>query len=395
MFAKSLKCVLCGREGELRPASHCDACGGTLDVTYDYAKAFAEAPFRSDRREPGIWRYRPLLPVRSGVPPVTLGEGNTPLLPAERLAEAVGHDALLIKNETVNPTLSFKDRPISVAVTAARQFGTAAVVTASTGNTGVSAAAYAAKAGMPCRIYVPKGTPAEKVSLMRRYGAELTEVAGTFSDAYVVAAREADEKGLFNLTSTFLNPYGVEGDKTLAYEICRQHGGAPDWVVIPVGAGPLLVGCYKGFSELQAAGEIRSLPRMVAVQASGCAPIVRAFEQGASEVRPWGKPATIASGIADPLASYPADGSRTLHTVRQSGGLAVAVGDDEISEFVKLLAEREGILAEAAAATSVAAVRSMARASRVRPSETVVCVVTGRGLNDLSPVPGPARAKLA
>ena len=356
-----------------------------LDVTYDYEKAFGDAPFGPDREERGIWRYRSLLPVRADVPPVTMGEGDTPLLPAGRLAEPLRHEAVYIKNETVNPTLSFKDRPVSVAVTVARQFQMGGVVTASTGNTGVAAAAYAARAGMTCSVYVPKGTSEAKLSLMRAHGAHLREIDGTFSDAYVVAEREAREKGFFNLTSTFLNPYGVEGDKTLAYEVCQQLGGAPAWVVIPIGAGPLLVGCFKGFGELRAAGQIATLPRMVGVQARNCAPIVRAFERGSDEVEPWGEPRTIASGIADPLTSYPQDGTRTLRTIRQSEGRAVSVSDEEISECVKALAEQEGILAEAAAATSVAAAANMVRDGLVRPTDSVVCVVTGHGLKDLVP----------
>ncbi|GAB7388959.1 threonine synthase [Bacillaceae bacterium] len=356
-----------------------------MEIEYDYGSAFLQATFREMHKRPleGIWKYRELLPVASDVQAVTLGEGETPLLRAERLQHFVQHERLFIKNETVNPTLSFKDRPLSVALTVARQFRLPGVVTASTGNTGVAAAAYAAKAGIPCKIFVPRGTPREKCVTMEMHGAALIEVAGTFSDAYQKAEQEAQVDGWFNLTSTFLNPYAIEGDKTLAYEIYFQLGFVPDWIVIPIGAGPLLVACYKGFKEMRIAGECAKLPRMVGVQAKNCAPIVRAFEEQAAEVKPWGQPETIASGIADPLTTYPQDGTRTLRTIRESGGCAIGVPDESIKRYRKLLAETEGVFAEPAAVTSVAAVEELKNAGRIRPEESVVCVVTGHGLKDL------------
>ena len=384
MFCKSLKCVLCGSEFKLLPIYDCKNCGGSLDATYDYKMAFAASLFTNSDPSMGIWKYKNLLPVNSNQAPVTLGEGGTPLIPADRLAKKFNHSGLYIKNETINPTLSFKDRPLSVGMTVAAQFNFNGVVTASTGNTGVATAAYAARAGLDCSIFVPIGTPKEKLNLMLAFGAKLFEVEGTFSDAYNKASGEAELNGLFNLTSTFLNPYAAEGDKTLAYEIFSQFGGVPDWIVVPIGAGPLLVGCYKGFKELLLAGLVSKLPRMVGVQARNCSPIVRAFESNVASVYPWDKPDAIAGGIADPLTTYPNDGTRTLKAIRDSNGTAIGVDDSSIIESVTLLSTLEGILAEAAAATSISAASWMICNGTVAKEESIICVVTGHGLKDLS-----------
>lgn len=346
------------------------------------------------RKEPGIWKYRELLPVLPDVEPVTLGEGGTPLLRAKNLQNIPNLPNILIKNESANPTLSFKDRPLAVALTVARQFGLNEVVCASTGNTGVAAAAYAARAGIPCTVYAPVSTPEEKRAVMESYGARLRLIDGTFSDAYAAAGAEALERGAFNLTSTYLNPFMVEGDKTVAYEIVEQYGGVPDWIVIPVGAGPLLAGCYKGFREMKEAGFIDRLPRMAGVQAAGCAPIVEAFESGKRAVEPWMKPVrTKASGIADPLAFYPGDGTRTLSVILESGGTAIAVEEERLLRVRKRLAETEGLLAELSSVTAVAAVEIMAEKRIVTEQQTVVAVVTGHGLKDMTVTISSSRAE--
>ena len=393
MSAESLKCASCGAEHELGLVYFCRKCQGTLDVSYDhggvsFARMLAAA-------EAGIWKYRDVLPVGPDAEPVTMREGDTPLLSAERLGEVLGVPRLYLKNETVNPTLSFKDRPLSVALTKAREFGTERIVVASTGNTAVSASAYSARAGMSCCVYVPAGTPREKTALIALCGAEVRAVPGTFSDAYETALRDVQDNGAFNVTSTFLNPYACEGDKTVSYEIFRDLGDVPDWIVVPVGAGPLLVYAYKGFVELKQAGLIDRLPRMVAVQAEGCSPIARAYSKGQAEVKPWLEPRTIATGVADPLATYPRDGTRTLAVVRRSNGYALSVGEQDILAYVRLLAEREAILAEPAAALSVAAVDRMARMGLLEPSHRVVSIITGHGLKDVEALLSPADAQEA
>jgi threonine synthase len=379
-----LQCVECGHVHDLSIHYLCSRCNGSLDVVYDYENSILAT---EKKNEEGIWRYRSLLPVDSGVEPVSLGEGNTPFLKSTNLVNKLQMKGLYFKNEAINPTLSFKDRPLSVALTVARQFNVEGVITASTGNTGVATAAYAARAGLPCKIYVPAVTPTEKLTLMRLYGATIELVDGTFSDAYSIAGEEAKQSGWFNLTSTFLNPFAIEGDKTLAYEIYEQYGGVPDWIVIPIGAGPLLVSCYKGFKELQLAGKVSRLPKMAGVQATNCAPIAYAFEQNLQKVTPWKQSSkTVASGIADPLSTYPEDGTRTLNTIYQSKGCAISVEDDRIVDYQKMLAIEEGIFAEPAAVTSVAALEVMKKKGFLQENESVVSVITGHGLKDLKSI---------
>jgi threonine synthase len=383
---KGLKCVECGHIHEVIITYQCKRCQGSLDVVYDYESIF-NGNENFGKNVEGIWGYRSLLPVSSEVEPVTLGEGNTPLLRSTALETKFEQAEIYIKNESVNPTLSFKDRPLSVALTVARQFNVEGVVTASTGNTGVAAAAYAARAGLPCRIYVPKSTPKEKLIMMEMYGAKIELVEGTFSDAYFVSGQDAEKNGWFNLTSTFLNPYAIEGDKTLAYEIQEQYGGVPDWIVIPIGAGPLLVSCYKGFKELQLAGKVSRLPRMVGVQATNCAPTVQAFESGLKKVEPWDQSSnTVASGIADPLTTYPQDGTRTLTTIYESEGCGIAVKDERILHYQKMLAKAEGVFAEPASATAIAALEIMKEEGYLQKDESVVTVITGHGLKDLKSI---------
>lgn len=385
---KGLRCVQCNYLNKPSILYQCAKCGGSLDVEYYYDKIFEnKAPFYFSNN--GIWKYRNLLPVKNDIEPVTLGEGNTPLLKSNTLAKISCVGQTYLKVESVNPTLSFKDRPLSVALTLSKQFGIEKVTTASTGNTGVAAAAYAARAEMPCKIFIPKSTPKEKLRMMKVYGAELQLVDGNFSDAYEIAGKVAYENNWLNLTSTFLNPYAIEGNKTLAYELYEQYKGVPDWIIIPIGAGPLLVSCYKGFKELKIAGKIDKLPKMVGVQAENCSPIVQAFNAGESEVKPWvKKEKTIASGIADPLTSYPNDGTRTLHTIRESGGAALAVTDEKIKYYQLLLAKKEGIFAEPASITAVAAMEAMNERRLVEKNQCVVSVITGHGVKDLEVING-------
>jgi threonine synthase len=381
-----LKCVECGNIHAFSIQYLCNRCHGSLDVIYDYENIFL-GKYADNQRDEGIWNYRSLLPVNQVVEPVTLGEGNTPFLKSIKLGEALELDEVYFKNESINPTLSFKDRPLSVALTVARQFNVDGVVTASTGNTGVAAAAYAARADLPCRIYVPESTPKEKLIMMEMYGAKIELVDGTFSDAYIIAGKDAEQNGCLNLTSTFLNPFAIEGDKTLAYEIFEQYGGVPDWIVIPIGAGPLLVSCFKGFKELQLAGKVSKLPKMVGVQAANCSPIVKAFENNLKEVSPWEHSSqTIASGIADPLSTYPQDGTRTLSTINESKGCAIAVEDNRIIEYQKVLAKEEGIFAEPAAVTAVTALEIMKEKGFLLKDESIVTVITGHGLKDLKSI---------
>ena len=364
----SLACHRCTWRGEISNLYACPACGSSLSVTYPGTYELSDG---TDNE--GIWRYRSFLPVASE--PVSLGEGDTPLLEAPRLDPSGG----LLKNETVNPTGSFKDRPVAVAATVARQLGLSGLLCASTGNTGVAVAAYAARAGLAAVCVVPESTPAAKMLQIEAVGARIVRVKGNYSDAYELARAAAENFGWANLTSTYVNPYMLEGDKTVAFELFEQlEERVPDWVLVPVGAGPLLAAIHKGFEELGVSG-----PRMVAVQAAGCAPVVRAFEAGAKEVREWEHSVeTAASSIADPLRGYPEDGTRTLSVVRESGGEAVAVSEEETRKATIDLARSEGLLVEPGAAVAVAAHRKLADQGSIREGETAVIVLTGHGLKD-------------
>jgi threonine synthase len=268
---------------------------------------------------------------------------------------------------------------VAVAATVAQQLGLSGLLCASTGNTGVAVAAYAARAGLPAVCVVPETTPAAKMLQIEAVGARIVRVRGNYSDAYELARAAAENFGWANLTSTYVNPYMLEGDKTVAFELFEQLGErVPEWVLVPVGAGPLLAAIHKGFEELGVSG-----PRMVAVQAAGCAPVVRAFESGAQEVREWEHAVeTAASSIADPLRGYPEDGTRTLSVVRESGGRAVAVSEEETRKATIDLARSEGLLVEPGAAVAVAAHRKLADQRLIREGETAVIVLTGHGLKD-------------
>lgn len=396
-------CWNCKTKTESEPQYKCSVCGESLDIAYNYEEIFKDFQFSGHTADTGagIWKYQDLLPVLPDIEPVSLGEGNTPLLKyqsihnyqnnekinySKNMYDPLDELEIYLKMESQNPTLAFKDRPLSVALTAAKQFGFKQVVCASTGNTGVAASAYAARAGIPCKVYVPAATPDEKLAAMAQFGAELEKVEGSFSDAYQIAAEEAEQGKAFNLTSTYLNPYAAEGDKTVAYELVEQlTGRVPDWIIVPIGAGPLLNGIYKGFCEMKLAGYIEALPRMVGVQAEGCAPIAEAYEQKREQVSAWDKPVqSKASGIADPLSLYPQDGTRTLAVVRESNGKVLSIPETELLAWRKLLASRQGILAELSSVTAVAAASKLAADNVIAKGSCVVAIVTGHGLKDMS-----------
>jgi threonine synthase len=369
-----LRCIDCGAEYPADMRYACTACGGILEVAHPTGVNVAGNLYL----EASQWRYGALLPLEDPSYVVSLGEGLTPLHRAERLAASMAgfSGELWIKDETVNPSGSFKDRAISVAVSRARELGLTGIVCASSGNAGASAAAYAARAGMPALIVVPTHTPDEKLTQIGAYGAQLLKVDGHYSNAYRVGLRMAEEQALANVTTTYLNPYAIEGLKPVAHEMLEQMSGCvPDYVFIPTGSGPLVKGVVGGYR--QCAPERG--PKVVAVQAEGCAPIVAAFEDNRTDVEAWGTPTTFASGISDPLIGYERDGTYTLRLVKETGGLAVAVSDDEIRAAMMALARQEGILAEPTGASSIAAVTKLCRDGRIEAGSTVACLVTGHG----------------
>jgi threonine synthase len=379
-----LVCSNCPWRGALSSASACPRCAASLSVAYPRNIA------KWHTGDAGIWRYRPLLPLAPAAHPITLGEGASPLIDATRLG---GRGTLLIKNESQNPTGSFKDRPVAVAATIARELGLEGLLCASTGNTAVAVGAYGARAGLPVRCFVPASTPAAKLAQTRASGARLVPVNGGYSDAYALAERAAARFGWANLTSTYVNPFMLEGDKTVGFEIWEQLGGqSPDWVVVPIGAGPLLGAVAKAWDELAQLGvHAGPGPRLLGVQASGCAPIARAFEAGETEVSEWpGSTATSASSIADPLRGYAADGTRTLRAIRASRGAAVAVSEAQIVDAATRLGRYEGLLAEPGAAAALAGYDVAVERGLVGPDERTVLVLTGHALKDPAALEGLA-----
>lgn len=380
---------MCAATHPLTVSYKCPTCGGILDVVYDFGAATIRDVMQSARTQVGtsMWAFRDLLPIASTTQPVSLGEGLTPVI--ETVNTRWGGRAWL-KLEGSNPTGSFKDRPVSVAVTRAVELGAPGVITASSGNAGAAMAAYAARAGLPSVTLVPDGLPPGKLAQIAAPGTRLLAVRGNFSRAYELAQEWAARTGWLNVTTTQLSAFPTEGNKTVAYELVLQLGAVPDWVLIPVSSGPLLVGALKGFEELRTAGLIDKVPRMVAVQAEGCAPIAKAFAEGSTQVREWETPETIATGIKDPLQGYSDDGTRTLALARSSNGAVVAVSDKAILAAVKHLANSTGVLAEPTGAVGVAGLDAIWQLGDHGPREgdSVVCMVTGHGLKDLGTIGG-------
>ena len=357
---------------------HCPVCEGILLIEPDLSKWEGV-----DSSALGIERYRGLLPIDASSYLVSLGEGGTPLTAADRLAQGMEGVEILLKNETVNPTGSFKDRGLAVMTTRARDEGYRRVISSSSGNAGISSAAYAASAGVDAIVIAPESTQRTKIVQLTAHGARVIRARGSVSDTYSLAKTAAETGKWANLTTTFLSPLATAGFKTIGYELADQLGGrAPDWVIAPVSAGPILVAVASAFREFHTIGRVDRVPRMVCAQATGCAPIARAFEEGAETVRPWDDPDTIATAIADPLLGYEDDGTLTLRVVRETGGVALAVTDDAIREAIRCLASLEGVFAEPSGAVPVAALTALYARGVIQAGSRVVCLITGHGLKD-------------
>jgi threonine synthase len=365
-----LACAWCAEERELDLHPWCWTCGGTLEVR-------DERPDVVPSRGGSLWDYASVLPVSQRV---TLGEGATPLLRLDGLFPA---GDVWAKAEWTNPTGSFKDRGAAVAVSAAVELEADGVVCASTGNNAASVSAYAARAGLPCLVILPAGTSRAKVFQALVHGATIVEVDGSFSDAYRVALDITSADGRWaNLTSTFLNPYMTAAHASIAYEVRGQLGRDVGSIVVPIGAGPMLVGIIAGFERLHRTGAVEQLPMPIGVQAAGCAPIARAFSAGADEVRSWDEEiASCAGSINDPLVGYAADGTRTLRAVHAAGGAVVAVDDESIQGALRDLGRVEGVGCEPAAASAVAAMRLPDLAERL--PAPIVLVLSGHALKDI------------
>ena len=374
-YARALRCRKCGQEYPLQPINLCDFCLSPLEVSYDY-KAMARGLSR-EKLAGGplsMWRYRDMLPVEGKE--IDIGTGFTPLVKADNLGGELGLDRLYIKNDCLNPTYSFKDRVVSVAVTKAREFGSDTIACASTGNLAASVAAHAAKANMKAYVFVPSGVEPGKLVGTAVYNPVLMKVDGSYDDVNRLCAKLAQKYnwGFININ---LRPYYAEGSKTLGYEVAEQLGWrAPDCVVAPAASGLLFTRIWKGLDELSMLGLIEPVnTHMYVTQAAGASPIVNAFQAGALHVHPV-EPDTIAKSIA---IGNPADGYYALRVARQSGGGACAVTDEEAIAGMKLLAQTEGIFAEAAGGVVVGALRKLAASGVIKRNELTVAFITGAG----------------
>ncbi len=374
-YARALRCRKCGQEYPLQPLNLCAFCLSPLEVSYDY-KAMARGLSREKLAEGplSMWRYRDLLSVEGEV--VDIGAGFTPLTKADRLGRELGLDELYIKNDCLNPTYSFKDRPVSVAVTKAREFGFDTLACASTGNLAASVAAHAAKANMKSYVFVPSNVEPGKLVGIAIYNPVLVTVDGSFDDVNRLCARlvERYNWGFININ---LRPYYAEGSKTLGYEVAEQLGWrAPDCVVAPAASGLSFTQIWQGLDELSMLGLIEPVnTHMYLTQAAGSSPIVNAFEAGSLHVHPV-KPDTVAKSIA---IGNPADGYYALRVARQSGGGACAVTDEELITGMKLLAQTEGIFAEAAGGVVIAGLKRLAASGVIKRNELTVAFITGAG----------------
>ncbi len=378
-YFSHLSCSTCGKicaAAEVHTV--CQACGRALLAEYDLQRAKRELKLRDfGSHEPGLWRYRKLLPVTDDASVISLGEGGTPLLRPEKVGQELGLSHLFIKDEGPNPTGSFKARGIALAVSRAVELGIKEASMPSAGNAGGALAAYAAKAGMKAHIFVPKDTPVVNIREASLYGAEVELVDGVISDAAKRMNERRKGTAWFDM-STMKEPYRLEGKKTMGFEIAEQFGwDLPDVIIYPTGGGTGLIGIWKAFRELEALGWIPSKrPRMVAVQASGCAPVVRAFNQHASESLFWEGAKTAASGLRVPKAF--AD-SLILQAIYESGGHAVAVDDADLLDDMRKVASLEGIFLCPEGAATLTATRSLIRTGYIKPSDRVLLLNTGTG----------------
>ena len=385
-YLTHLECTYCNASYSAEePHRLCAECGKVLYPRYDLDAAKLALDRGSLRdRAPSMWRYFEVMPILDESNVITLGEGFTPIFKAERLGAQLGCTDLHIKDEGLNPTASFKARGLSAAVSKARELGITKLTMPSAGNAAGAMAAYAAKAGMEVFIFMPRDAPEANRVEVKITGADLTLVEGLIGDAGRLSQKRADDEALFDI-STLQEPYRVEGKKTMGYEIAEQMDWTlPDAIIYPTGGGTGIVGMWKAFAEMEAMGWVDSgRPRMYAVQADGCAPIVRAFIEGTEFAEPWENATTIAAGIRVPSAigDY-----LILEALRDSGGDALTVTDDEIRDYIGQIASLEGIFVCPEGAATAAALSKLLLAGDLSPDETILLLNTGSGLKYLDVV---------
>ncbi len=383
MNVSHLECAACHLKHEARRLHNlCKECGKPLLVRYDLAQAARTLTRESlAGRRSDMWRYREVLPVRSDDNVVSLGEGLTPLLHAQTLGQELGIDELYIKDESQNPTQSFKARGMSAAVSMAKELGAQKLAAPSAGNAGGALAAYAARAGLECFIFMPRDTPRANVVECEQTGAYVTLMDGLITDCGAEVARRKESEGWFDV-STLKEPYRVEGKKTLGYELAEQFDWQlPDVIVYPTGGGTGLIGMWKAFDEMEQMGWIGlKRPRMVTVQASGCAPIVRAFEDGKRFADEFANAHTVASGLRVPKAI---GDFLILDALRASGGTAIDVPDEELIKATREIGAAEGVFCAPEGAACLPALRKLIERGEVSEGERVVLFNTGAGVKYL------------
>ncbi|RZN65651.1 MAG: threonine synthase [Candidatus Methanoliparum thermophilum] len=373
----SLKCIKCGKEYDKRSVIYNCDCGGLLEVKID----FSSIDIDKDDYENiplSVWKYKEFLPVERE--PISIKEGGTPLYDCKRFSKLIGlKEPFYVKHEGLNPTGSFKDRGMTVGVTKAIELGMKIVACASTGNTSASLSVYGAKAGIPVVVLLPGGKVAlGKVAQALIHGAKVIEIKGNFDDALEIVMKLCNEEGIYLLNS--VNPYRLEGQKTIGYEIADElNWTAPDRIILPVGNAGNISAIYKGFKELKSIGWIDRIPKMTGIQAEGSAPIVKAFKDHKEDIMPEKNPETIATAIR---IGNPINAIKALQAIYESKGLAEMVTDEEIVEAQKELAKLEGIGIEPASASSIAGLKKLLKNGLIDKDERVVCITTGNLLKD-------------
>jgi threonine synthase len=376
------KCINCGSEYSIDEIVYfCKKCGDLLEIKYKRSE-LAGALKKSQWRDAplSVWRYRDFMPISDPSKIVSLNEGGTGLHLCQRLAKHLGIRQLYVKNEGENPTGSFKDRGMTVGVTKAVELRVKSVICASTGNTSASLAAYAAKAGLQCAVLIPSGKIAYgKLSQAMIYGAKVIQVRGNFDQALDVVLKLSEKhRNIYLLNS--INPFRIEGQKSLGYEICDQlNQEAPDRIVVPVGNAGNISAIWKGFTEFRELGVVKSLPKMTGIQAAGSAPIAQAIKNGMDTIVPVAAPETVATAIR---IGAPVSWKKAMNAIRESHGTAETVTDAEILDAQKTLARVEGLFVEPASASSIAGLKKLRENGEIDKDERVVCVTTGHGLKD-------------
>jgi threonine synthase len=377
-----LECSLCGLRFEAGKVHNLCSCGGALLVRYDLDSVRRTwKPESLSAERPTLWRYLPMLPVQKRESIVSLGEGMTPLIRAKRLGESLGAGQLWVKDEGLNPTGSFKARGLSAAISMALELGIRKIAIPSAGNAASAAAAYGAAAGIEVHIFMPMDVPKSNYIECKALGARVTLVDGLISDCARIVTERKEQEAWFDM-STLKEPYRIEGKKTMGYEVAEQFGwDLPDAILYPTGGGVGLIGMWKAFDELEQLGWIGSRrPKMIAVQAEGCQPVVRAYKQGESRTEFWQAASTVAAGLRVPK---PLGDVLILDAIRASGGTAIAVADSETLHAGMELASLEGIFAAPEGAACVAAVRKLLASGFLSPTERTVIYNTGSGLKYL------------